>query len=134
MTFPIGAERENPYRTAEHNQLALQLFQLGFFREELADQALRCLELMEFKNKDQLVRLIAGGRTQAAEIAALRQQLLQLAQVVDEAKGTRLAPALAAEYAGSSPASAVAGTAPQPKNVSAMERSRKQSREAVQPR
>ena len=130
----IGAERENPYRTAEHNQLALQLFQLGFFREDLADQALRCLELMEFKNKDQLVRLIAGGRTQAAEIAALRQQLLQLAQVVDEAKGTRLAPALAAEYAGSSPASAVAGTAPQPKNVSAMERSRKQSREAVQPR
>ena len=130
----IGAEQESPYRTAEHNQLALQLFQLGFFREELADQALRCLELMEFKNKDQLVRLIAGGRTQAAEIAALRQQLLQLAQVVDEAKGTRLAPALAAEYAGRSPASAVAGTAPQPKNVSAMERSRKQSREAVQPR
>ena len=130
----IGAEQENPYRTAEHNQLALQLFQLGFFREDLADQALRCLELMEFKNKDQLVRLIAGGRTQAAEIAALRQQALQLAQVVDEAKGTRLAPALAAEYAGSSPASAVAGTAPQPKNVSAMERSRKQSREAVQPR
>ena len=130
----IGAEQESPYRTAEHNQLALQLFQLGFFREDLADQALRCLELMEFKNKDQLVRLIAGGRTQAAEIAALRQQLLQLAQVVDEAKGTRLAPALAAEYAGSSPASAVAGTTPQPKNVSAMERSRKQSREAVQPR
>ena len=130
----IGAEQESPYRTAEHNQLALQLFQLGFFREDLADQALRCLELMEFKNKDQLVRLIAGGRTQAAEIAALRQQALQLAQVVDEAKGTRLAPALAAEYAGSSPASAAAGTAPQPKNVSAMERSRKQSREAVQPR
>ena len=130
----IGAEQESPYRTAEHNQLALQLFQLGFFREELADQALRCLELMEFKNKDQLVRLIAGGRTQAAEIAALRQQVLQLAQVVDEARGTRLAPALAAEYAGSSPASAVAGTAPQPKNAGAMERSRKQSREAVQPR
>ena len=130
----IGAERENPYRTAEHNQLALQLFQLGFFREDLADQALRCLELMEFKNKDQLVRLIAGGRTQAAEIAALRQQVLQLAQVVDEAKGTRLAPALAAEYAGSSPASAVAATVSRPKSAGAMERSRKQSREAVQPR
>ena len=130
----IGAERENPYRTAEHNQLALQLFQLGFFREDLADQALRCLELMEFKNKDQLVRLIAGGRTQAAEIAALRQQVLQLAQVVDEAKGTRLAPALAAEYAGNGAAPAAAGTAPRPKSAGAMERSRKQSREAVQPR
>ena len=130
----IGAERENPYRTAEHNQLALQLFQLGFFREDLADQALRCLELMEFKNKDQLVRLIAGGRTQAAEIAALRQQVLQLAQVVDEAKGTRLAPALAAEYAGNGAAPAVAATVSRPKSAGAMERSRKQSREAVQPR
>lgn len=48
----IGAERESPYRTAEANQLALQLFQMGFFRDDLADQALRCLELMEFKNKD----------------------------------------------------------------------------------
>ena len=89
---------------------------------------------MEFKNKDQLVRLIAGGRTQAAEIAALRQQVLQLAQVVDEAKGTRLAPALAAEYAGNGAAPAAAGTAPRPKSAGAMERSRKQSREAVQPR
>ena len=130
----IGAERENPYRTAEHNQLALQLFQLGFFREDLADQALRCLELMEFKNKDQLVRLIAGGRTQAAEIAALRQQALQLAQMVDEVKGTRLAPALAAEYAGNGAAPAAAGTAPRQKSAGAMERSRKQSREAMQPR
>ena len=47
----IGAERESPYRTAEANQLALQLFQMGFFRDDLADQALRCLELMEFKKQ-----------------------------------------------------------------------------------
>ena len=33
----IGAERESPYRTAEANQLALQLFQMGFFRDDLAD-------------------------------------------------------------------------------------------------
>ena len=69
----IGAERESPYRTAEANQLALQLFQMGFFREDLADQALRCLELMDFKNKDQLARIISGGRTQAAEMAAMRR-------------------------------------------------------------
>lgn len=129
----IGAEQESPYRTAEHNQLALQLFQLGFFREDLADQALRCLELMEFKNKDQLVRLIAGGKTQAAEIASLRQQLLQLACVVDDAKGTHLAEDLAAEHPGSEPA--YPGMAkPASRIASAMERSRKQSREAVQPR
>lgn len=127
----IGAERESPYRTAEANQLALQLFQMGFFRDDLADQALRCLELMEFKNKDQLAQVISGGRTQAQEIAALRRQLLQLAQVVDEAKGTRLAETLAAEERGGAemPSAASAGG-----GADAMVRSRQQSREVVRPR
>ena len=129
----IGAERESPYRTAEANQLALQLFQMGFFRDDLADQALRCLELMEFKNKDQLARVISGGQTQARQIAALRQQLLQLAQVVDEAKGTHLAESLSAEQGGGQNAAASAGKAVQ-ESHSAMERSRQQSREVVQPR
>ena len=129
----IGVERESPYRTAEANQLALQLFQMGFFRDDLADQALRCLELMEFKNKDQLARVISGGQTQARQIAALRQQLLQLAQVVDEAKGTHLAESLSAEQGGGQNAAASAGKAVQ-KSHSAMERSRQQSREVVRPR
>ena len=129
----IGAERESPYRTAEANQLALQLFQMGFFRDDLADQALRCLELMEFKNKDQLARVISGGQTQARQIAALRQQLLQLAQVVDEAKGTHLAESLSAEQGGVQTAAAGAGKAAQ-ESRSAMERSRQQSREVVRPR
>ena len=129
----IGAERESPYRTAEANQLALQLFQMGFFRDDLADQALRCLELMEFKNKDQLARIISGGQTQARQIAALRQQLLQLAQVVDEAKGTHLAESLSAEHGGGQTAAAGAGKAAQ-ESRSAMERSRQQSREVVRPR
>ena len=129
----IGAERESPYRTAEANQLALQLFQMGFFRDDLADQALRCLELMEFKNKDQLARVISGGQTQARQIAALRQQLLQLAQVVDEAKGTHLVESLSAEQGGGQNAAASAGKAAQ-ESHSAMERSRQQSREVVRPR
>ena len=127
----IGAERESPYRTAEANQLALQLFQMGFFREELADQALRCLELMEFKNKDQLARIISGGQTQAREIAVLRQQLLQLAQVVDAAKGTQLTESLAAEQGITS---AAPDTARAAETAGAMERSRKLSREVVRPR
>ena len=127
----IGAERESPYRTAEANQLALQLFQMGFFRDDLADQALRCLELMEFKNKDQLARIISGGQTQAREIAALRQQLLQLAQVVDAAKGTRLAESLTAEQG---MASAAPDTARGAESADAMERSRRLSREVVRPR
>ena len=130
----IGAEQESPYRTAEHNQLALQLFQMGFFRDDLADQALRCLELMEFKNKDQLARVISSGKTQASEIAALRQQLLQLAQIVDEAKGTHLAEGLTAEQSGGQARTSASAMKAAQTAASAMERSRRQSREVVRPR
>ena len=88
---------------------------------------------MEFKNKDQLARVISGGQTQVRQIAALRQQLLQLAQVVDEAKGTHLAESLSAEQGGGQNAAASAGKAVQ-ESHSAMERSRQQSREVVRPR
>ena len=102
----IDAQEENPYQTMEHNQLALQLYQMGFFRADMAEQSLRCLELMDFKNKDAVVSAIDHSRTQAAEIERLRQQLLEIAAVVDSVKGTELVSALQAEYGG-----AVQGTA-----------------------
>ena len=130
----ISAQDENPYKTMEYNQLALQLFQLGFFREDMADQALRCLELMDFKNKDRMVNVIAQGKTQAQTIAQLQSQLMQVAQVVDEAKGTQLAAALAAEF-GQTPVAVKAGKSGSVKNkTSAMDQMRQRSRQAVSPK
>ena len=127
----VAAQDENPYKTMEYNQLALQLFQMGFFREDLADQALRCLELMEFKNKDRLADVIAQGRTQARETAQLQARLLELAQVVDRLQGTQLAGALEEEFSGGG--SGAPGRAASSRG-SAMERMRKATLEAVRPR
>ena len=127
----ISAQDENPYKTMEYNQLALQLFQLGFFREDMADQALRCLELMDFKNKDRMVGVIAQGKTQAKVIAQLQSQLMQVAQVVDEAKGTQLASALAAEF-GAAPVMNSKRADIQNK-MSAMDQMRQKTRQVVNP-
>ena len=127
----VAAQDENPYKTMEYNQLALQLFQMGFFREDLADQALRCLELMEFKNKDRLADVIAQGRTQARETAQLQARLLELAQVVDRLQGTQLAGALEEEFRGGG--SGAPGRAASSRG-SATERMRKATLEAVRPR
>ena len=96
----VSAQDENPYKTMEYNQLALQLFQMGFFRADMADQALRCLELMDFKNKDRLMSSILRGQT--ADPARQDQSVL-------------------------------AGVAEMQK-LSAMDRMRQQTQEAVRPR
>ena len=128
----ISAQQENPYKTMEYNQFALQLFQMGFFREDMAPQALRCLELMDFKNKDMVMNMIRSGQTQEREIERLRRQLLQAAAVVDEAKGTKLAQQLAQEFAAGQ--TQPAGGSWQKEKVNAMERTRQGARQAVRPR
>lgn len=96
----VSAQDENPYKTMEYNQLALQLFQMGFFRADMADQALRCLELMDFKNKDRLMSSILWGQT------------------ADPARQAQSVPAGMAEM----------------QKLSAMDRMRQQTQEAVRPR
>ena len=116
----------------EYNQLALQLFQMGFFRADMAEQALRCLELMEFKNKDQLASVIRQGQQRTRQVAWLQRQLLTAEQLLDAKQGTSLAQALEQEMnGGEAPdvGAVKAGSAPD-----AMERQRKQSRETVRPR
>lgn len=128
----IAAQDETPYKTMEYNQLALQLFQMGFFRADMAEQALRCLELMEFKNKDQLASVIRQGQQRTRQVAWLQRQLLTAVQLLDAKQGTSLAQALEQEMnGGEAPdvGAVKAGSAPD-----AMERQRKQSREAVRPR
>ena len=128
----IGAEQENPYRTMEYNQLAMQLFQMGFFRADMADQAEKCLRLMEFKNKEEVLRLIGEGKTQRSEIERLRTRLLETAQLVDAEKGSHLTEALQKEF---SPVTAEAmPKAVTEKSVSATEKMRNNTRQAVRPR
>ena len=115
----------------EYNQLALQLYQLGFFRADMAGQALRCLEMMDFKNKDRVVALIDRGRAREEENARLRQQLMELAQLVDQLQGSDLAGALARELppeeGGPRPA------APSAPGATAVDNARARAREAVWP-
>ncbi len=127
----IAAQEENPYKTMEHNQLALQLFQMGFFREDMADQALRCLQLMDFKNKDELVQVIQQGQTQARQMEKMRQQMMAMAAVVDDAKGTHLLEAMQAEEMPEAAASS--GRVKTEKALSMTDRQRQKTREAVKP-
>ncbi len=127
----IDAQEENPYQTMEHNQLALQLYQMGFFRTDMAEQSLRCLELMDFKNKDAVVSAIDESRTMAAEVERLRAQLIEIAAVVDGVKGTDLVGTLHQQFRDGQ--AGYAGAAAR-KDEDSMEASRRRSRLAVKPR
>ena len=61
----VSAQKRSVYTKVSQNELALQFFQLGFFNPQLADQAMLCLEMMDFDGKDTVMQQIAQNRALA---------------------------------------------------------------------
>lgn len=70
----VTSEKSNPYKKMEMNELALNFYAQGFFNPQMSDQALACLEMMDFSYKDEIVNRIKMNGT-------LQQMLLQYQQI-----------------------------------------------------
>lgn len=96
----ITAQKASPYSKMSQNELALQFFGAGFFNPQMADQALATLEMMDFDRKQFIMQRIAQNGTMYQQILMMQQQMLRMAQVVDQVKGTNMAEQIAAGITG----------------------------------
>ncbi len=58
----IEAQRKNAYTTLAQNELALKLYEAGFFDPMRREQALGALELMQFEGRDGMMRMLEDGK------------------------------------------------------------------------
>lgn len=105
----VTAQKASPYSKMSQNELALQFFGAGFFNPQMADQALACLEMMDFDRKEFIMQKIAQNGGMFQQMLQMQQQMLMLAQMVDQAKGTNLAEQIAAGMQGGAPAMPMGG-------------------------
>lgn len=75
--FRIIAQKMSPFQREAQNQLAIQLFQMGVFNPQMADQVMPFLEMMEFEGIDQL-------RKKVSENGMMYQQLLQMTNLASQ--------------------------------------------------
>ena len=75
----ISAQKKNVYTKVTQNELALQFFDKGFFNPQLTDQALMCLDMMEFDGKDGIMQKIAQNGTMFQKLIQYMQLSLTLA-------------------------------------------------------
>ena len=99
----ITAQKQSPYSKMAQNELALQFYGHGFFNPQMADQALACLDMMDFDRKQFVAKKIAANGTLYQQLMAMQQQVLMLAQRVDMYEGTNMAQQLAAGMNGGAP-------------------------------
>ena len=103
----VRAQRNNPFSRLSHNELALQFYSSGFFNPEMTDQALACIDMMDFEGKDSVVRKISQNGTMYEQLKTMQQQLMQMAQIVDVQNGTTIGSQMAASFSGGVPVASV---------------------------
>ena len=112
----ITAQKQSPYSKMSQNELALQFFGAGFFNPQIADQALACLDMMDFDRKQFIMQKISQNGTLYQQLMMAQQTMLQLAQIVDKHEGTNIAEQIAAGITGGvAPAPMMGGQAPDAK-------------------
>ena len=79
----ISAQKQSPFSRISQNELAKELFGMGLFNPEMADQALIVLDMMEFEGKDALVQKISQNQQMLDIIQQLQAQNAQLMQTLD---------------------------------------------------
>ncbi len=76
----ITAQKQSPYSKMSQNELALQFYQTGIFNPAMADQAMACLDMMDFDRKEMIMQRVAQN-------GGMYQQLQQLTQILNQLLG-----------------------------------------------
>lgn len=83
----VQAEKQSAYSRVSQNDLALQFYNNGFFNPQYADQALACLNMMDFDGKQEMMQKIQANGGMYQQMLQMQQQVLQLTQMVDQLTG-----------------------------------------------
>jgi hypothetical protein len=87
----VTSERANPYKKMEINEMALSFYNAGFFNPQFTDQALACLNMMDFTKKDDVMQKISENGTLAEMLVLYQQMALQFAQQISPELGEQVA-------------------------------------------
>ena len=84
----VSAQKQSPYSKMAQNDLALQFYNAGFFNPQMADQALACLDMMDFDRKEFIMQKISQNGGMYQQIMMMQQQMMQLGAMVDQMRGS----------------------------------------------
>ena len=87
----VRAQRETAYSRQSLNELAIQLYGMGIFNPQGAEQAMMLLEMMDFKGKDELLQKIQQQAIMQHMLLQYQQIALALAKEHDPAMAEQLA-------------------------------------------
>lgn len=78
----VKPQKRSPYSKLAQNELAKELYNLGFFNPQFAEQSLTAMELMDFDGEEKVKEKVQQGQTLMNQLMVMQQQLVELATLV----------------------------------------------------
>lgn len=75
----VEPEKRSNYTRIAQNEMAIQLYSLGMFNPQMTDQALVCLQMMDFDGKDELMQQISQNGTMFQQLQLYKAMAATLA-------------------------------------------------------
>ena len=94
----VVAQKSSPFSTAAQNERAKELYSMGFFLPQNADQSLAALEMMEFEGIEKVRERISQNGTLLQMVQQLQQQMMQMATILDTQNGTTIGASMAQAF------------------------------------
>ena len=76
----VRPQKRSPYSKMAQNELAKEMYQLGVFNPQMADQSLILLEMMDFEGKEKVKDKVQQGQTMMMQMQMMQQQMMMMMQ------------------------------------------------------
>ena len=86
----ITAQKRSAISREVENQRASELYQMGFFDPNRAQEAMIALDMMEFEGKDKVLEKVMQGQTLLNVVQQMSMQMQQMAALLQTATGARI--------------------------------------------
>lgn len=83
----ISAQKASPYSRIAQNELAKELYGLGVFNPQMADQALCMLRMMDFDRRDEVIQMIEQNGTMYQQMQQMQGTMMQMAALIAKMTG-----------------------------------------------
>ena len=97
----IKAQKKNPFSQLSQNENAKELYKMGVFNPEAAQQVLPMLEMMDFEGIDKVREQVKEGATLLNMVQQMQAEMAKMAAVIQALSGKDMSPVGDEKQAGS---------------------------------